>query len=57
MKIKGLTKITKDLDQMLTDIADKMDELEGDEPLYEKLDQAYMSVDAAHGELLSIKEI
>ena len=57
MKIKGLVKIIEQIDDMLINTGNEMDDLNGDEDRYEKLDQVYMAMDSALEALKEIEEI
>ena len=57
MKIKGLVKIIEQIDDMLINTGNEMDDLNGDEDRYEKLDQVYMAIDSALEALKEIEEI
>jgi len=54
MKLKGVIKAIAVCEQIMTDICNQLDELDGSETKYERLNDAYMSVDAA---IESLKEI
>ena len=57
MRIKGLAALKKQTDKMLAFVNNEMNNLNGDEDRYEKLDEAYMCLDAALKHLKDIQEL
>ncbi len=57
MKIKGVIKAIAVCEGIILDIENKLDELDGSETKYERLNDAYISVDAAIEALKEIEQL